>query len=497
MRYKKIKKQILSIVIILGIILGLGTNNLVFAENDITTSIESPQNVTVREGNQEILLRWKIPQSILNLIENSDGSNYIIYAIDWKQDNGAWHFDNKLPGDPCYTDNYFDSFDIFFGYQANHISDDTDTSEKFIVGWHLYPEADTNAVFDFINSTYYFRVRFLYEHTDDEGETKYIASPYSEIVSLGKNASSTAVTKLDAPQSLKVEVKKKSDGKPYFSLDWTIPESVEEANKFLPVYHTIDFKVGNGKWYSETNGISELPIAPSKLLMNNYDFDALEKELLNEIVIEANTYYFRILFEAEPTENKFIRSAFSNVVSVGVEKYSNASSWAIPELNKASEYGLITDSIKNKMSQPITREEFAELAVRLYEVYTGKKSEPISPNPFKDCSNPEILKAFNLGIVNGKSADTFDPKALTNREQIAAMLNRAATVLKPKADFSTAGAPTFADEKEISPWFLENVRYMSKAKFLGGVGENKFSPKGTATCEQAVLIAVRLYEAFK
>lgn len=497
MRCKRFKKQLLSIIIILGIILGLGSNNLVFAKNDIPSSIESPQNVTVREGNQEILLRWKTPKSILNLIENSDGGDSIIYAIDWKQDNGDWHFDNKLPGDSCYTDNYFDSFGVFFGYQANHIIDEADTNEGFLVGWHLYPEAETEANFDFINSTYYFRIRFLFEYINDDGEEKYISSPYSEVVSLGKNASNTAVTKLDAPQSLKVEVKKDSNGKPYFALDWTIPESVKEANKFLPVYHTIDFKVGNGKWYSETNGLNELPIAPSKLLSNTDDFDAVEKELLNEIVIEANTYYFRILFEAEPTENKYIRSDFSNVVSIGVEKYSNASSWAIPELDKASEYNLITDSIKNKMSQPITREEFAELAVRLYEVYTGKKSEPTSPNPFKDCSNLEILKAFNLGIIFGKSADKFDPKALTNREQIAAMLNRAALVLKPEADFSSVGAPKFADEKEISSWFLENVRYMSKAQFLGGVGGNKFSPKGTATCEQAVLIAVRLYEAFK
>jgi hypothetical protein len=31
-----------------------------------------------------------------------------------------------------------------------------------------------------------------------------------------------------------------------------------------------------------------------------------------------------------------------------------------------------TDNIRVEMSTPITREEFAELAVRLLEVYTGK-----------------------------------------------------------------------------------------------------------------------------
>jgi len=497
MKHKSFKVQFLTITIILGMMIGLISSNTVLAENNIPTSIERPQSFTARVGDQEINLRWKVPQSILNLIGNSDGGDAIVYAIDWKQDNGAWNFDNKLPGDPCYLDNYFDSFGVFYGYQGNMLADENNMSETFLVGWHLYPQNDTNAVFDFKNSTYYFRMRFLFEYTNANGETKYIASPYTDVVALGKNASNTAVTKLDAPQNLKAQVKKDSNGKPYFVLNWTIPESVKEANKSLPVYHKIDFKVGDGKWYSEINGISELPIAPSSLLSSTDEFDPVEKELLDEVVIEANTYYFRILFEAEPTIDKFIHSAYSNVASIGIEKYSNASPWAVPELNKAAEYGLITDSIKNKMSQPITSEEFAELSVRLYELYTGKKAEAVSPNPFKDCANSEILKAFKLGIINGVSTDKFDPKALTNREQIAAMLNRAAKVIKPEADFSTVGAPVFADEKQISSWAIENVRYMAKVGFIGGTGNNKFSPKDTATCEQAVLIAVRVYEAFK
>lgn len=497
MKHKSIKVQLLALVMIMGMMIGLISSDLVLAENSVPTSIEKPLSFTARAGDQEINIRWKVPQSILNLIDNSDGGDAIVYAIDWKQDNGAWNFDNKVPGDSSYLDNYFDSFGVFFGYQGNILSDENNMSETFLVGWHLYPKDDTNAVFDFKNSTYYFRMRFLFEYTDENGETKYIASPYTDVVALGKNATNTTITKLDAPQNLKAQVKKDSNGKPYFVLNWTIPESIKEANKSIPVYHKIDFKVGNGKWYSETNGVSELPIAPSSLLSSSDDFDPVEKELLDEVVIEANTYYFRILFEAETSTDKFVHSAYSNEASTGIEKYTNASPWAVPELNKAAEYGLITDLIKNKMSQPITREEFAELSVRLYELCTGKKAETASPNPFKDCTNLEILKAYKLGIINGISADKFNPKALTNREQIAAMLNRAVKVIKSDADFSTVGAPIFADEKQISSWALENVRYMAKSGFIGGTGNNKFSPKDTATCEQAVLIAVRVYEAFK
>jgi hypothetical protein len=58
------------------------------------------------------------------------------------------------------------------------------------------------------------------------------------------------------------------------------------------------------------------------------------------------------------------------------------------------------------MSGPITREEFAELATRLYEVYTGKKAEAAPVSTFTDTSNPEILKA-----------NKFAPKTQCTREQ--------------------------------------------------------------------------------
>ena len=93
--------------------------------------------------------------------------------------------------------------------------------------------------------------------------------------------------------------------------------------------------------------------------------------------------------------------------------WSAASPWAGNELGKADEYGLIPDILKGAdMTKPITREEFASLAVVLYEKTTDKKASPASPNPFTDTNNPEILKAFQLGITKGTSATTFSPMDL-------------------------------------------------------------------------------------
>jgi hypothetical protein len=181
------------------------------------------------------------------------------------------------------------------------------------------------------------------------------------------------------------------------------------------------------------------------------------------------------------------------------------SAWASGEIEKAEALGLIPDSLKKAdLTRPITREEFAELAVKLYEKTTGKAATATSPNPFKDTTNPQILKAFKLGITTGTSATTFAPKELTNREQVAAMLSRAIRVMAPGGDFSTAGAPAFTDKKDISSWALEHVLLMARLEVIKGT-DGKFMPKATTTAqkasgyatttrEQAIAMGVRSFE---
>ena len=384
--------------------------------------------------------------------------------------------------------------------------DENRVSEDFLVTWNLEPELiDEITTFDLVNDTYYFRMRYVLLFYDDDERTP-IVSPYTEPAAIGKNAKTTAVTSLDAPKDLKVAVKKDSNDKPYFQLDWTIPESIYTANKQLPVSHVIDFKVGDGKWLSETTSWEWMPGAPSGLLFSSGTFDPVEKEYVEDIIIEENTYYFRVLFECEPDGREPVRSSFSNIASTKVKAYSNASNWAKPELDKAAELDLLPDSLKGvDMTEPITREEFAELAVRLYEKTTGEIAQAASSNTFTDTKNPEVLKAFNLGVTTGTSTTTFTPSKSMVREEVATMLSRAIRKMAPAGtDFSTAGAPVFSDQKDIAPWALEHVLYMSKIGIIKGAG-GKFMPKAitsaqiaedyaTTTREQAISMTVRTYE---
>lgn len=333
---------------------------------------------------------------------------------------------------------------------------------------------------------------------------------------------------LEAPQNLTVELKYDQDNIPYFEIKLDIPQSVKDIDAKLiedseyfkgkscePIEIQVDYKYADYDWNEGPSLYWSTSISVEDFLWNGvYEYRPFEEiDDAGAVNIKEEVYSFRAYFYSlwgyeGDWINFRVVSNYSNIATVGnTAYYSGASDWATAELDKAVKYGLITSSIRDKMSEPITREEFAELAVLLYQKTTEKTAQPESPNPFTDTSNPEVLKAYKLGIVTGVGNNKFDPKALTNREQVATMLSRAIRVMVPDADFSTEGAPSFSDEKDISDWALEHVKYMSKIGVIKG-SEGKFMPKAvttaeiasgyaTTTCEQATLMAVRIYEKFK
>ncbi|MBR2717472.1 MAG: S-layer homology domain-containing protein, partial [Oscillospiraceae bacterium] len=176
--------------------------------------------------------------------------------------------------------------------------------------------------------------------------------------------------------------------------------------------------------------------------------------------------------------------------------------------------GLIPESLKNAdLTQPITRAEFAAVSVKVYEALSGQSAAAPAVNPFTDTSDPEVLKAFGVGVTNGMSETTFVPNALLNREQAATMLTRVyKKVTIPGWTLETdgqvgaltydKGAP-FADDADISDWAKDSVYFMAVNGIINGMGDNIFAPKAVtpaqeaagyaqATREQALLIAVRM-----
>lgn len=134
------------------------------------------------------------------------------------------------------------------------------------------------------------------------------------------------------------------------------------------------------------------------------------------------------------------------------------------------------------------------MAVLLYEKMTGKKAAAAA-NPFTDTSNPEILKAYNLGIVGGVGEGKFAPNNKVTRQEISAMLVRTLKAVKPgintKADFKIK----FQDERDVAAWAFGDIKFMNTNAVNNGSVANGISdinPKGNITGEQSKALVLRI-----
>lgn len=174
---------------------------------------------------------------------------------------------------------------------------------------------------------------------------------------------------------------------------------------------------------------------------------------------------------------------------------NGVSDWAVPEINNAIQEGLVTDKVTVDFSRPITREEFCELAVKLYEAISGNAAPAAPANTFTDTQNPEILKAFQLKIVNGTGQGLFSPGNPISRQEIATMLLRTVKAAVPALDTSAPNAPVFVDSGDIADWAREGVNYFASKEIIKGAN-GAFMPKANTTCEAAIALVKRTFDSF-
>ena len=217
-----------------------------------------------------------------------------------------------------------------------------------------------------------------------------------------------------------------------------------------------------------------------------YTWDLLKTsqvKLVFEIPEEAKTP------EVKPTEKPADKT---------LPTWSSASTWALDELAKANERGLIPETFDKKdYTKSIDRKDFAAVAVKLYEAITNTVTEKVTENPFTDTTDDYVLKAFKLGITQGTSANTFSPDSQITREQMATMLTRALDKAGIATKVNLDEVTTFADDVDMSNWARESVYFMSHNEIIKGIGDNKFGAKNNSTLEQSILIASRSVDTFK
>ncbi len=512
------KRKLLAILLSL-VMLACAVPVVVTAEIEPPSSLGAPEHFGVGHYyNDSVYFTFSSPEDLRTYIDkwtkdDPDHTNFLVnFQVDYKIDNGSWHHTSDWDSPKTVPDGIDDMYFVFQSEKHYNNGDRWSLSSLFPDDEKLKAFAESG--WDYLKShSITFRIRFA--HSFDYDET-FTLSPWSKEYTLSANAKADYNKLINhAPTVLSAEVKLKEDGEPYFEVKLgKVPGEVQDLNAmssntlrteiWMRKAGDEDFKYIHYEWCTW----EYLEIAATDYLGNlTQSYDEAGFEIKTRYALDLREYKQAGYFETATT-NVDIYSPFSNVISHNMPAWSKASAWATTELAKANEAGLIPDILQGAdMTGPITREEFAELAVKLYEQTTGKAATPASPNPFKDTTNPQILKAYKLGITTGTSATTFAPKELTNREQVATMLSRAVRTMAPGGDFSTAGAPSFSDKKDISAWALDHVLFMAKLGIIKGSGD-KFMPKATTTAqtaagyatttrEQAIAMSVRSFEKLK
>ena len=205
--------------------------------------------------------------------------------------------------------------------------------------------------------------------------------------------------------------------------------------------------------------------------------------------------------------NRIAKKLILSVVSLSAALSTSAfaadlSGWAVSDYQQANEAGLVSYSVvSNNLKDNITREEFCELVVNLYEKLTGEDMIEPEMSPFVDTDSMAVAQAYCYGMVSGTGDDTFTPDRLVTREEMAKML--VSTLTASEVDFNLSDGydggeviDAFSDSDEVSSWAKSSVITMLNYSLMSGVDESTFMPLGSTTREQAISSINRSYNTF-
>lgn len=179
--------------------------------------------------------------------------------------------------------------------------------------------------------------------------------------------------------------------------------------------------------------------------------------------------------EEETQTIKQNNGAFSDIADV---------EWAKDGIEALSEKNVLSGTGDGRFepNAPVKREELAKMIVAAFD-FSGKENA----KSFSDVSDSEwyaeyIAVSNSNGIVNGMDEYSFGTGNNITREELAAMLYRAA-LLKQKA---FEGKKTdFADMSDVAEYAVEAVASLSGAGIISGMENNTFMPREQATRAQA------------
>ncbi len=181
---------------------------------------------------------------------------------------------------------------------------------------------------------------------------------------------------------------------------------------------------------------------------------------------------------------------------VATSAYASAdkpSAWAKDVVDEIFANQLLDERMQGAYQSEISRKDFAYLGVVIYENISGEKSE-VGDAQFPDSDDPYVLKAKNIGVVNGYEDGSFRPDQKISRQELAVLFIN--TLKAADQSLEIDEREIFLDDEDVAGWAKKSVYTARGLGVVQGVGDNLYEPLGTATREQSMLMFKRVIDKY-
>lgn len=286
-----------------------------------------------------------------------------------------------------------------------------------------------------------------------------------------------------------------------------IPYQYEDFSTFLSGYIFVTTDRGQDKWdLIDTNG---------KTILKDIQADAYNYYRVSEglaaicrdglwgyIDIQGREVIPCIYAEAYDFNEGYAWVRRSDGVwGVLTHPFAQPSAWAEQGIKDASLCCIQTERVRYNYQTPATRLQCAELMANLVEVTTGRPILEAEASRFSDTNDWMARKMAAIGLVKGSGdGSIFDPEGVLTREQLATMVCRTIRYLEEqtgKTVLTHGDLSGYIDADQIHDWALESVSDMTASGLIKGTSGNTLSPELPAGVEQAILLTLRVYQAFR
>lgn len=169
-------------------------------------------------------------------------------------------------------------------------------------------------------------------------------------------------------------------------------------------------------------------------------------------------------------------------------------SWAKEDINELLGKGILREDPAFAPKENLTREDFAIWISRAYNLDSGTQKLPFTDIPQNYPYYKELAAAYSQGLIKGKTANTFDPKAKITRQEMAVLVSNALTKYQ-KAQIrssAAAGLGKYPDNGKVAAWAKNQVGTVNELGIMQGDARG-FRPNDYITREEAARVLKTLY----